>query len=770
MDSINIKKKNTEILAPCGDYKVLESAICTGANAVYLAGKSYGARAFAGNFTDEEMVKAIKLAHLFNVKVYVTINTVLFEDEIDDCIKYIDFLYLNDVDALIIQDLGLSSIIKERYPDLKIHASTQMNAQTVNDVITLKRLGFSRVILGREVSLDVIKEIKEKVDIEVEVFIHGALCISYSGNCFFSLLVGGRSGNRGKCAQPCRLLHKFMGKEKYYLSPRDLCTIDNINEISEYVDSLKIEGRMKSKEYVYHVVKAYSFALNKQVKESKNELIKAKIAFNREYTKGFINNETNSLITNVNSSNHLGLLIGKIIRQSSIGPNYYDILLSYNLDINDSIRIVGTKTDAIICNAMYKCERNTKELIKHANSGEIVSLKLHQRMNIGDEVYLTKREEDIYLTKENQENLLFNDERKIDLTAKCFLDEYKDLNLSISDGENIVSGIVEYEKSENDLSSRICEQINKTGGTPFKFTKIEANIPNIYVKVKEINTLRRDLFEELILKREKRYNRTNKNIIKNDQKGINQKNISSVKESDIEYSFVINTSEQLEKIKELYDHKINYKVYGRNGLPCDYNYLPRVENIEKLNNIEKEQNRFVSSSLGTISYISSIYMNITNSYSVKVLEDLGVKKIGLSLELSKDNIRNLIRGFNDRYGHIPNVEVMVYGYYQMMYMKHCFVNKELGYNKLHCQACKKTGNDKLMIDDYPLFGDENCHMAILYKEPVNLCGFMDELKRMGVKNFLFDYTVESKDQIKDFNYLKLIANAFYGRYKLLPTE
>ena len=231
-------KRNTEILSPAGDFDSLRAAISGGCNAVYLAGKMYGARSYAKNFTPDELIEAVKLCHLYNVKVYVTCNTICYEKEIEEVCKYIDFLYENDVDAVIVQDIGLASIIKHRYPNMDMHASTQINAQTLEDVKVLKRLGFSRVILGREVTIDEIKRISENVDIELEVFIHGALCISYSGNCYFSLLEGGRSGNRGKCAQPCRKIHTFNGKEKYFLSPKDLCTIDYVKEIPKYVDSL----------------------------------------------------------------------------------------------------------------------------------------------------------------------------------------------------------------------------------------------------------------------------------------------------------------------------------------------------------------------------------------------------------------------------------------------------------------------------------------------------------------------------------------------------
>lgn len=787
----NINNKTPEILAPCGKFETLESAIIAGGDAVYLAGKAYGARAFAGNFDDQEMIQAIKLCHLYNVKVYVTVNTVIFENEIDECIKYIDFLYLNDVDAIIIQDLGLSTIIRSRYPDLEMHASTQINAQTVDDVKMLKNLGFSRVVLGREVSIETIKKIKQEVDIEIEVFIHGALCISYSGNCFYSLLEGGRSGNRGRCAQPCRLKHSFRGKDKFYISPKDLCTIDYIREIGKYADSLKIEGRMKSKEYVYHVIKAYKYALNSNYKDANQELYKSKIAFNREYTKGFINNANNVDITNVNSSNHLGVLIGEITKKNTIGNNFYEIGLNSELSINDSIRIVGKGQsgiieDAVIVNEIYQVSKGKKILIKNAKTNDVINIRLHKRMNIGDKVYLTKRQEDIKLIEyvnsdgsNNIKTIRYLDKYNIEINAKCYLDEYNDFTLEITDGINIVSGICEYEKSEKDLSERIKEQINKTGGTPFIFTNIDVNLPYIYVKVKDINNLRRDLFEDLIRLRENKYSRNIKNI-KKDTCILNTNNVKNkldIKEQFEEhFSVCLTNINQVNKLDDVIEgfintqkidlylrqnyNILNYKHYYGNI----YRYLPRVCDLfdnDGVNAVVSNIGSLIEAKKRKTNIVTSVYMNVTNSFTVRLLESLGANRIGLSIELSKEQIRDLIKGYKERYKTIPNIEVMIYGYYQMMYMKHCFINKELGYNKLHCNACHK---DRLHLDDYPLLGDEKCHLSILYKDPINLCSYIDELKSIGIKNFIIDYTIENEDEMKNILELKKSLQPYTGKY------
>lgn len=716
--------KNVEILSPAGDFECLKSAIAGGCNAVYLAGKMFGARSFAKNFTDEELVEAIKLCHLYNCKAYVTCNTICYERELPSVIKFIDFLYNNDVDAIICQDIGLASIIKHRYPNLSLHASTQMNAQTVQDVKVLKKLGFDRVILGREVSLDTIKKIKEEVDIELEVFVHGALCISYSGLCYFSLLEGGRSGNRGKCAQPCRKMHNFNNYDKYYLSPKDLCTINDIKEIANYVDSLKIEGRMKSKEYVYYTTSAYYKALNSPInnlsqKDIDKLLYPVKVAFNRGFTKGFINNEKNDKLTNVFSSNHLGEEIGQIINNDCKFkiPNMHQIKLKHDLLFNDSIRIVGKNTDIICVNQMY----SNKLLIKKAEANNNIYIPLHKKMDIGDKVYITKREEDFELPK-------------IIISGKAYL-EKNNFVFEVKDGFNTVISKIPFETSDKDFTQRIIEQLNKTGSTPYTFSQIDFKCKNIYLNIKELNEMRRQILSRLTSLREK----------KNFQRKINNNElIIDLDHHENNYKTYSVCFNNYECNDGLHDYDMYYRNYKNKPL-TGYYYIPRVVDDEF-----KTDEPVVSSTLGTLQNISSIYMNVVNSYSVRVLESLGITKVGLSFEMSTVDIKDLIKAYKERYQSVPNLEMMIYGHIQMMYMKHCFINKEFKMNKMHCNLCKKG----LLLDNkYPLYGDSYCHLSILSEKPLNLINKIDEYKEIGVNHFLIDLINEQDD-----DYAKLSIN------------
>ena len=312
-----------ELLSPVGNMKTLYQAIHNGADAVYLGGKNFGARKYSANFTNEELKEAIRYAHLFNVKVYVTVNTIIYENEVKDFLEYIFYLHKINVDALIMQDIGMIKVVKEKFPNLEVHASTQCHNYNDEGISLLKSLGVSRVVLDREMTLEEIKNLK--TDIEKEVFIHGALCVSYSGCCLFSSLNGGRSGNRGECTQCCRLPYALYENNKridtegnYLLSTKELNTLDNLKEILDTdIVSLKIEGRMKSPEYVGYVTRLYRKLIDNYY--NKEEMIitdeereNLKLLFNREFTTGYLFNNSN--IMNIKTPNHLGIEIGKVIR------------------------------------------------------------------------------------------------------------------------------------------------------------------------------------------------------------------------------------------------------------------------------------------------------------------------------------------------------------------------------------------------------------------------------------------------------------------------
>lgn len=298
-----------ELLSPAGSYESLIAAVQSGADAVYLGGEKFGARQSASNFTIDEMKKWTDYCHLYGVKVYVTVNTLIKDSELEELAEYITDLAQCRIDGVIVQDLGAASVIRTVAPELEIHASTQMTVTTVSDAELLENLGFTRIVLSRELTIDEIKTISNSTSCEIEVFVHGALCMSYSGQCLMSSIIGGRSGNRGRCAQPCRLPYTLEGdggkKSGFLLSPKDLCLVNMLDQLKKAgVDSLKIEGRLKRAGYVSTVVGIYRACIDGGRKATSKEFKELQDAFGRGFTVGFCGGETGRKMMNPeNSSN-----------------------------------------------------------------------------------------------------------------------------------------------------------------------------------------------------------------------------------------------------------------------------------------------------------------------------------------------------------------------------------------------------------------------------------------------------------------------------------
>lgn len=273
-----MSKRQVEILAPAGSYESLKAAICAGADAVYIGGTKFGARAFANNLDEEKMLEAIDYVHLHGRKIYMTVNTLLKDDEINQLYDYLLPYYRQGLDAVIVQDIGVFDFIRKNFPGLPIHISTQMTVTNESSAMFFKDRGAERIVPARELSLNEIRDMKNRTGLEIECFVHGALCYCYSGQCLLSSMIGGRSGNRGQCAQPCRLSYSVKGKKPQdILSLKDLCTIEMIPELIEAgIDSFKIEGRMKQPEYVYTVVSLYRKYVDLYLKEGKSKFLVSK--------------------------------------------------------------------------------------------------------------------------------------------------------------------------------------------------------------------------------------------------------------------------------------------------------------------------------------------------------------------------------------------------------------------------------------------------------------------------------------------------------------
>jgi len=730
-----MKKKRTEILSPAGNKESFLSAIHHGANAIYLGGLQFGARSQAQNFTTEEIVELIKYAHLYNVKVYVTVNTLIKENEFDEVVEFVEELYLNNIDAIIIQDIGLATYLLNVYPDIVLHASTQMNIHSLEQAKFIKSLGFKRIVLGRECSIETIKQIKENVDIELEVFVHGALCMSYSGNCLMSSFIGKRSGNRGKCAQPCRLLYSLDDNDKpsYLLSPKDLMTLDKLNQLLDIeVDSLKIEGRMKRSEYVGLVTKIYSEAVNSYYNKQQYDFNAAfkqlKELFNREFTKGYIFNENNKDFTNVKFSNHIGIKVGNVFK---VSDNYIYIKLLEPLVNGDSIRIVGKKEDAVTISEMYlnNC------LVKQANIGDSVKIRCHKELDLNSIVLKTSN---IKLLNEINNY----QEKKLLLNGKVFV-RNKKLVLSLI-YENIIveeESTVEIESSDNpNFKTRIYDQINKLNNTIYKFNKLDLDFDNIFLPISAINELRRSAIEKL-----------NKKRLQFEEKTVNYETLSLNKElykDSFKLLIKVENEAQYLAVNQLYKGKVItenlalYTKYKENML-----YLnPRIEGNKHINGGIQNYN------INNNDYIlTSNYNNVFNSDTILFYHNLGVKFVGLSVELSSAEMKQAIDSFIHKYKQKPNTFVMVYGRYELMIMKHCLINKKLGLNNKGCNKCLEQQyylKDRLGFK-FPLIKAQNCNLKLLNSKIVNLINNLDEIKQNGVNGILLDFTIENELKVKN---------------------
>ena len=652
-----------ELLSPAGNMECLKAAIEAGCDAVYLGGKLFGARAFSNNFSDEELICAINYAHLYGVRVYVTINTLIYEREIESFMKYVDFLYKNNVDALIIQDIGMMDLIRKTYPTLELHASTQMHIHNIEGVKLVEKLGLKRTVLARETSIDTIKYIKENTNIELEIFIHGALCISYSGQCLMSSLIGNRSGNRGTCAGSCRQKYNLiendrkLNKEEYLLSTKDLNSLENIGKLIDIgVDSFKIEGRMKSKEYVYLVTKLYrnaidSYIKNKKVLINQKDLKDLKTIFNRKYTKGFLFNADNNDIINSYRPNHLGVEIGEVIECKN---NFVTIKLKDELNINDGIRFVNNDYGFIVT-SMFK----NKVRIKTGKKGDLIKIPVKEHITNTNVLKTTD-----YNLNKSIDKLIDNKTRKVSIKGKIIAKLNKNLTLQVTDGKNeiIETGNIILKAINNPITKEnVKEKLNKLGNTIYKFEKLEIEIDdNIFIPVKELNDIKNNVISKLNEKR------LYKNEYIKENYSIDLKNYPQEKN----YNIYLSTLKQYENIKnfpfthiyvekEMYERIIDErKVLKLERVANKYDELNKLLLVGELGSINKYKNVMTDWSL-----------NVTNSYSVAFLHNLGVKQITLSYELTFNQIKQIIENYEKRYNKHPNLEVIVYGKEEVMISK-----------------------------------------------------------------------------------------------------
>ena len=750
---------NIELLSPAGDFECLVSAVQNGANAVYFGLDKFNARVNGRNFEDEELVKAIKYAKLRNVKTHLTLNILIKNKEFEEALKLVEFAYNSGIDAVIVQDLGLAKKIMELFPKLEVHSSTQMTIYNLDGVKEIEKLGYSRCVLARELSIEEIKNICKNTNIEIEVFIHGALCICYSGQCLMSSLIGGRSGNRGKCAGTCRLPYSLLkdGQEKekgYLLSSKDVCTLDILPELIEAgVKSFKIEGRMKSKEYVGIVTSIYrkyiDLAESNQeyvVDEKDREMLMQ--IFNRGgFSTGYLKGKLGKNMMYTKRPNHIGTLLGEVI---SYNPNkgHVKIKLCKELDLGDSIAIGDSS-----CKISELMQKNNN--IKMAKTNDIVTIgRIKGKIKPKDKVYKTvsiklNQEMDQKIGKENiKRKVNCNIELKQDEVIKLELQDI-DTNISVKlEGDSVVK------KADNAgiTSKRIEEQLSKTGNTIFKIENINIKMDeSIIVPISSLNEIRRRGLEELEHKLLESFKREQVNLkldVK-EEKFIPKEEVKVTLclnkiSKEIDYANLKNVDNVYIPFKYFLDEDLKESIENISKKFSTYILLPAItkSNYEKLlyNNLPKISERVEGIVISNLSQIYEIEklgingkklvanytMNIENNFTVEELKKLGVCKYIVPPETEKETI--------------------VYGRTLLMTTEYCTIGT-LKNCPAMCQKGRYTLKDRMGFE-FPIYTDRiNCN-NLIYNSKITSISYKD-LQTDSIKIDILEETREEIQRIID---------------------
>ena len=629
--------KKPELLSPAGNFACLKAAIANGADAVYLGGKNFSARAFANNFDSEELTQAIRYAHLRGVRIFVTLNTLLNEKEFENALKMADFYYRSNVDALLIQDLGLYYVLKERYPDFELHCSTQMHVHNLEGVKNAKKLGFKRVVLARESDLELIRECCGQ-GIEVEVFVHGAICVSYSGQCLMSSYAKSRSANKGMCAQCCRLKYdlyeddeKVKTDTKYLLSPRDNCLIDDIPDLIDAgVSSFKIEGRMKSSAYVGYVTSLYRKAIDeycegRRYKISQDELDKLKVLFNRNFTDDLLH-DRNELFGQ-KTPNHLGIEIGEVLYNKN---DHTYIRLSRDLNQFDGIRIGEF---GCIVNMLYK----DGLLVSNALKGDTVSILSKEKLS--GKVFKTQ---DYILENEINET----NEKKVPLDVELSI--YPDKNVEVSlkslnDKYTITTDIIAQEALKAPLNEEtVNRQFGKLNDTEYYLNSLKLNSENAFLSVSQLNEIRRNVITK--------FNEYRLNSFRR-EKLSSEADLSEIK-NDIDEGKMIEKGDKI---------LLDQKQY-----PINFVINKESRYIDSDNAVVCEFGGLLKQYRSKIAYYT---LNVCNSYAYEFLKRLGFEHIVLSSELKDNEIKDLIEAYEMRNKCIIKPYRLVSGKRVLMYIK-----------------------------------------------------------------------------------------------------
>ncbi len=677
-----------DLLSPVGNFESLKAAIQNGANSVYFGADLFSARAFATNFNINELEQAILYAKTRGIKTNLTLNTLIKNSEFNQAFLLAKKAYEFGIDAIIVQDLGLAKQLIKHFLNLDIHASTQMSIHNLQGVLEMQNLGFKRVVLARELSIQEIEYICKNSNIEIEVFIHGALCISYSGQCLFSSMIGGRSGNRGKCAQACRLPYELLENNKqiddgYLISPRDLCALDFIPDlINAGVTCLKIEGRMKSPEYVATVTRIYRKYIDLAESDEKyiiNEDDRKTLlqVFNRGMSSnGHLSNYPNKNLIFKEKPNNMGLFLGNVEKYNK-NKGYITVKLKEPIEIGDTVSLENETGTYNVSELMIN-NKNAKE----TSIGQTVTIgRMKGNINLGDKIFKMSSKKINLIASES----IKSEQRKIPLNCKAIIKKGYPIQLNVTSANNLdiyyglniicKSNIIPEEAKNKPLEKeKVFSQLNRTNNSLYEFKNIDIELDNnvFLPKISSLNELRRNALNLVYNFATNNAKRNGKDIafdkLQKSNKTLHyEKTISlllNILNSTFDYSKLKNIDNVYVPLKyflnNIYDNIIqtlhkNFNLYIYMPTIIKSNYinifydgivkavkkynikgfiLSNISNFSMLENIINNKN---------FELIANYTFNTFNSYSVNELKTLKFNRFTISPESDKEIILNLCR-------------------------------------------------------------------------------------------------------------------------------
>ncbi len=762
------KVYEAELLAPAGDVVCAHAAINAGADAVYIGASLFNARAYANNPNKDELLELIDFVHLQGKKIYLTLNILLKSDEINMLDSFLRPYYEQGLDAVIVQDLGVIKYVREHFPDLDVHVSTQATATTKYSAKIYKELGCTRLVTPRELSFKEIKDIKAATDLEIESFIHGALCYCYSGQCLYSSVVGDRSGNRGKCAQPCRLNFNTVDGKSYYLSMKDLCTIDILPEILKAgVYSLKIEGRMKKPEYVACVVSVYrkyldlaQNGINYEVSAEDMNIL-ADIYNRGGFTDGYYNEHNGKDMLSLTRPNHMGTLAFIKAKDSKFKA-------VCNLKKNDNIEVLGF----------------TFNITKDIQSGEVVDIdKVVTFAGNKSGITVNKKADKIFRTRnqaliEKINSEYIKTDKKIPVKASVRVHVGEPITISYAINDDIYVGAVGTEivmEANNRPASydEIKKQVSKLGNTMFMVSEIKVDTDNkSFLNLAECNNVRRMAIDTLKDKILVRYRR--KSLFKSDEAGNrenvseadfrqNKKSYSRIRENnEIIFNALVYNKYQADMalksglinvlyLEDMYFPK-NDAMYIAKGHGNVYLALPYIMRQEDFTYFDKKYSTndllefkgFLVRSLDEYAFLSEKGFNNFvfdyniygyNNESKGFLNNYNVK-LTAPFELEKHELKEL---------DISDEELVVYGNLPLMITaQDLYIYDVVSENDL-CIVRKIT--DRMGNESYYLHSKAYNQSLLYNSKPVSLLNRKNDILKLNPNSMRIVFTSESEEEV-----------------------